>query len=144
MDRVSREVRSRNMSRVRGKDTSPELKVRRLAHRLGYRFRLHRSDLPGSPDLVFPRLRKAVFVHGCFWHRHHCCRRASRPKTRVEFWAKKFEANIQRDEMALKKLRELGWDVLIVWECETKNSASLEKMIVAFLRPPQSQFRPVD
>lgn len=112
-------ARSALMARVRGANTKPELAVRRAAHALGYRFRLHRRDLPGTPDLVFPRLKVAMFVHGCFWHRHEGCQRATMPKTRVEFWSAKFDANVRRDERVAAELRALGWRCETVWECET-------------------------
>lgn len=108
------------MSRVRAKDTTPELRVRKAAHALGLRFRLHRKDLPGSPDLVFPRHRTAIFVHGCFWHRHAGCSKASMPKTRADFWQTKFDANVERDARAIESLERLGWRVAIIWECEVK------------------------
>lgn len=122
------------MARIRAKDTQPEMAVRRLAHRMGFRFRLHRKDLPGSPDLVFPRLRKAVFVHGCFWHLHRdpACRNATIPKTRTEWWIAKLEKNRRRDEAAESALRALGWDVLVLWECEIR-AARHEERLAAFL-----------
>jgi DNA mismatch endonuclease (patch repair protein) len=110
----------RTMSKVRSRNTRPELRVRQLAHRSGLRFRLHRRDLPGTPDLVFPRHRTVVFVHGCFWHRHPGCRRASTPASNVEFWQTKFARNQQRDEAASIALTGLGWRVLVIWECETR------------------------
>lgn len=125
MDRVSRHVRSANMRSVRSRDTKPELAVRRTAHRLGYRFRLHRKDLPGSPDLVFPRLRLALFVHGCFWHRHAGCPKATIPRSNAEFWERKFEANVTRDARAMAALAGSSWRAEIVWECETVNEESL-------------------
>ncbi|MDX8518725.1 very short patch repair endonuclease [Mesorhizobium dulcispinae] len=118
-------ARSALMARVRGANTKPELIVRRAAHALGYRFRLHRRDLPGSPDLVFPRLRVALFVHGCFWHRHENCRRATTPKTRTLFWSTKFEANVRRDQRVVAELAALGWRSEIIWECETINPEKL-------------------
>jgi DNA mismatch endonuclease (patch repair protein) len=121
------------MGRIQGKNTKPEIAVRHIAHALGYRFRLHRRDLPGSPDLVFPRLCKAIFVHGCFWHRHRGCKYSYAPKSNVTFWEKKFAANIARDGNALKELRKLGWSVLIIWECETKNLAGLTEQLSSFL-----------
>lgn len=120
MDTIGKEARSRVMSRIRGKNTVPEMVVRRIAHRLGYRFRLHRRDLPGSPDLVFPGRRKVVFVHGCYWHRHSGCRLAYTPKSNMEFWNRKFDANQARDKAAIEQLQQLGWDVLVIWECEAK------------------------
>jgi DNA mismatch endonuclease (patch repair protein) len=127
--------RSRQMARVRSKDTKPEMAVRRLVHRLGYRYRLHRRDLPGSPDLVFPRRRKVIFVHGCFWHRHPDpdCKLARMPKSRLEFWGPKLEANAERDKRALEALRALGWEALTLWECELKSNRDLEERIIRFL-----------
>ncbi|KQT83117.1 endonuclease [Aurantimonas sp. Leaf443] len=110
------------MAKVRGKNTKPELVVRRALHALGLRFRLHRRDLPGRPDIVLPRHRLAIFVHGCFWHRHEGCRMASTPKTRRDFWEAKFEANVQRDRRNLETLQELGWRPEIVWECESRKA----------------------
>lgn len=139
-------ARSRLMSRVKGRDTKPELRVRRAAHALSYRYRLHGRDLPGSPDLVFPGRGKAIFVHGCFWHRHKGCRRATVPKTRREFWMKKFDDNVNRDERALATLRRMGRDVLVVWECETLDETSLKRALVGFLdgSAPRSRSRSGD
>jgi DNA mismatch endonuclease (patch repair protein) len=117
------------MSRITGKNTKPEMVVRRIAHALGLRFRLHRRDLPGRPDLVLPRHRLAVFVHGCFWHRHKACKLASTPKTRVEFWQTKFDANVARDDSAVKQLAALGWHVLVLWECETRDPGKVEEAL---------------
>jgi len=117
-DRLSRERRSWNMSRIRGRDTGPELLVRSALHRAGYRFRLHRKDLPGRPDVVLPKYRTIVFVHGCFWHRHAGCRLAYTPKSRAAFWNAKFEANVERDRRNARELHRLGWKVVTVWECE--------------------------
>lgn len=133
MDIVSREKRSAMMARVRGKDTKPELRVRQAAHALGFRYRLHRRDLPGSPDLVFPRLRKVILVHGCYWHRHPGCRFAYTPKSNTEFWARKFEANQERDRRALSQLAHLGWDALVIWECETEEPDLLMARIASHL-----------
>jgi DNA mismatch endonuclease (patch repair protein) len=110
--------RSRVMAAVRSKNTTPELLVRRLVHRMGLRFRLHSKALPGSPDLVFPSRRRAIFVHGCFWH-GHTCGRCRIPATNRGFWKKKLSANAERDRRALRRLRRLGWKVLVVWECQT-------------------------
>lgn len=126
--------RSALMARVRQKDTGPELVVRRCLHRLGFRFRLHRRDLPGTPDIVFPGRKKAIFVHGCFWHRHEGCKKATTPKTRVAFWTEKFEANKERDRRKLLQLDARGWDCLVVWECETINHALLETKLRKFLK----------
>ena len=125
--------RSALMRRIRGKDTTPERTVRRMSHSLGYRFRLHRRNLPGTPDLTFPRLRKVIFVHGCFWHRHTGCRRTTTPKTRVEYWRKKFEQNVERDRRNVATLHALGWEVLVVWECETFDRAGLLATLSRFL-----------
>lgn len=121
------------MARVRGKDTGPEMKVRRAAHAMGLRFRLHRKDLPGRPDLVFPKYKLAVFVHGCFWHRHAGCRRATMPATRADFWQAKFDATMTRDIRQVEALQALGWQVLVFWECELKYEtiiAQLEAAVV--------------
>jgi DNA mismatch endonuclease (patch repair protein) len=121
------------MAGIRGKDTTPELCVRRAAHALGYRFRLHRRDLPGSPDLVFPRLRKVILVHGCYWHRHPGCRFAYTPKSNTAFWERKFEENKERDRRQLLELALLGWDPLVIWECTTYNLDELQRQIVLHL-----------
>ena len=114
------------MSRIRSRDTRPELCVRSLLHGLGYRFRVHRKDLPGNPDIVLPRHKLIIFVHGCFWHRHKGCRFAYTPKSRVEFWERKLGGNVERDIRVRKELRTLGWRVAVVWECELRNRAKLE------------------
>lgn len=133
MDRLSRERRSWNMSRIGSKDTRPELVVRSLLHRLGYRFRLHRSDLPGCPDIALPRYSTVIFVHGCFWHRHRSCKYAYTPKSRVAFWQRKFEANVQRDRRNQAHLRKLGWVVRIVWECEVADTTRLARRLTRLL-----------
>ena len=130
-DIVDSKRRSELMSRIRGRDTAPELAVRRIAHRMGLRFRLHRNDLPGRPDLVFPKHRLAVFVHGCFWHRHEGCRHASTPKSRIAFWTEKFAANVVRDARQEAALRALGWRVLVVWQCESRDEAVVERRLAA-------------
>ena len=126
------------MRRIKAEDTAPELVVRRLAHSMGFRFRLHVRKLPGRPDLVFARLRKAVLVHGCFWHWHECCKESHMPKSRPEYWAPKLEGNRRRDAENLKRLRKLGWRVLIVWECETTSTERLTKRLARFLQGPSS------
>ena len=126
--------RSEIMSRIRGRGTKPEVIVRRIAHRLGFRFRLHRKDLPGRPDMVFPRHRAVIMVHGCFWHRHPGCKHASAPKTRESFWKNKLEDNVARDRRNETALRDLGWRVLVIWECETKDSETVADRIESFLR----------
>ena len=132
-DRITKLHRSWNMSRIRSKDTSPEIQVRSLLHRLGYRFRIHRNDLPGKPDIVLPRYRVVVLVHGCFWHRHPGCKFAYTPKSRVEFWKKKFAGNVKRDAMNLEALKTAGWRVITVWECELKDLNSLKASLVCEL-----------
>jgi len=124
-DIVDSKRRSEMMAGIRGRDTTPELAVRRIAHRMGLRFRLHRKDLPGRPDLVFPKHRLVVFVHGCFWHRHEGCRYAYTPKSRIAFWKEKFSANVARDQRQEAALRALGWRVLVIWGCETGNEAAV-------------------
>ena len=115
------EQRSRNMSAIKSKNTKPEIKVRKVLHSMGYRFRLHSKDLPGSPDIVLPKYKTVIFVHGCFWHRHENCKYASTPKTRQEFWNKKFNENINRDKINQENLSSKGWKIIIVWECEIKD-----------------------
>lgn len=124
-DRLTKSRRSWNMSRIKGRDTKPELAVRSILHRLGLRFRLHRRDLPGRPDIVLPKFKTVVFVHGCFWHRHRGCRFAYTPKSRSKFWGTKFDENIERDRRNLRDLARLGWIVLVVWECETRDPVKL-------------------
>ena len=126
MDRLTPDRRSANMARVRGKNTAPELAVRRALHRMGYRYRLHRRDLPGSPDIVLSRRRLALFVHGCFWHRHADCRRSTTPQTRREFWEAKFAANVERDRRHVAALEAAGWRVEVLWECNIRSAAELQ------------------
>lgn len=133
MDSLTREQRSYCMSRIRGKDTGPEMIVRRMAHALGFRFRLHRRDLPGKPDLVFPRLRSIVFVHGCFWHMHRC-QRGRVPKSNQAYWTAKRERNTKRDVRNVRALRRAGWRVLTVWECDLKDHDRLARRLERFLR----------
>ncbi len=125
--------RSRIMSRVRAEDTSPEKLVRSLIHRMGYRFRLHVKDLPGKPDIVLPRHKKVIFVHGCFWHQHEGCPHAARPASNTEYWNKKLDRNIIRDREHLQQLEYLGWSVLIVWECEMRDREQLSETLRRFL-----------
>ncbi len=132
-DTLSPAERSKRMSRVRGKDTKPELRVRRLVHSMGYRYRLHSNELPGSPDLVFASRKKVIFVHGCFWHRHEGCSRCRLPKSKLDFWAPKLEKNRLRDIENQVKLNELGWNVLVIWECEVDEAAGLPGRITSFL-----------
>ena len=139
MDIVTPDKRSAMMAGIRSKNTRPEIAVRRAAHGLGYRFRLHRSDLPGHPDIVFPKLKKIVLVHGCFWHRHLECRYAYSPKSKTNFWEAKFARTIERDSRNIEKLEKLGWRLLTIWECETFDSDALKKRLKEFLRGPRSQ-----
>lgn len=133
MDTLTQRQRSEIMARVRSKNTRPELAVRRLLHGMGYRFRLHRASLPGKPDIVLPRHRVAVFVHGCFWHRHAGCAATRTPKSRVAFWREKFESNVKRDRAARRKLRGDGWRVLVVWECQLGDADQLRKTLHEFM-----------
>ena len=112
------EQRSKNMAAIRSKNTKPEIKVRKVLHSMGYRFRLHSKNLPGSPDIVLPKYKTVIFVHGCFWHRHENCKYASTPKTRQEFWEAKFRENINRDKLNQENLSSKGWKIIVVWECE--------------------------
>ena len=124
------EQRSRNMSAIKSKNTKPEIAVRKLLHSMGYRFRLHRKDLPGSPDIVLPKYKTVIFVHGCFWHRHENCKYASTPKTRQEFWNKKFKKNIERDLEIQETIKNIEWRSVVIWECETKNIDNLKEKII--------------
>jgi len=121
MDLLTKEKRSWNMSRIKGKDTKPEKIVRSILHKAGFRFRLNRKDLPGKPDIVLPKYKSVILVHGCFWHRHPRCKYAYTPKSRVTFWQKKFSENIERDKFVKRELRKMGWRTIVVWECELKN-----------------------
>ena len=124
------EQRSRNMSAIKSKNTKPEIKVRKILHSMGYRFSLHSKDLPGSPDIVLPKYKTVIFVHGCFWHRHENCKYASTPKTRKEFWNKKFTENKKRDSEIQEKIKILDWRSVVIWECETKNIENLRDKII--------------
>jgi len=133
MDTLTPKQRSERMARVRGRDTKPELVVRRLLHSRGYRYRLHDKKLPGSPDLVFPRKRKVIFVHGCFWHRHEGCQLARMPKSRIDFWSTKLNGNRARDQRKLAALAQLGWSAMTVWECELRDLEALASRLEGFL-----------
>ncbi|MFP3507542.1 very short patch repair endonuclease [Burkholderia sp. SIMBA_062] len=126
VDFLSPRERSKRMSLIRGRDTQPELALRRALHRLGLRFRLHGAGLPGKPDLVFPRYKTVVFVHGCFWHQHAGCSIATIPKSNTQFWMEKFKKNIDRDKRVSAQLNELGWKVLVAWECELSTRQKIE------------------
>lgn len=135
MDTLSTTERSERMARIHGRDTKPEMVVRRLLHGMGYRYRLHRGDLPGKPDIVFGKRKKAIFIHGCFWHRHDdpACRLARLPKSRLDFWKPKLSANAERDALKQEALKRLGWNVLVVWECELRQSEQLENKLRQFV-----------
>lgn len=130
MDHLTSAKRSWNMSRIRSGDTLPEKRVRSTLHRLGYRFRLRQKHLPGKPDIVLPKLRTVIFVHGCFWHRHEGCYKTTTPKTNGEFWQKKFQRNTERDKENMEELISQGWQVLVVWECETEDEDRLKKLLI--------------
>lgn len=132
-DRLGPAARSAHMRRIRKIDTKPEIVVRRMAHALGLRFRLHRRDLPGTPDIVFPRHRKIVQVHGCFWHQHEGCRLARQPKSRLDYWLPKLARNMERDRTAAEQLAALGWEALTIWECETRAADLVRARLAAFL-----------
>lgn len=135
MDTLTPEQRSRTMSRVRGKDTGPELTVRRMAHRMGLRYRLHGADLPGKPDLVFPRWKKVIFVHGCFWHGHRCKAGRRRPASNTDYWNRKLDRNKERDKQNRRALKRLGWEVLVIWECQLGDDYALRERLRAFFQP---------
>lgn len=137
MDTLTPQERSERMSKVRSADTRLEMSIRRLIHGMGYRYRLHRKDLPGKPDLVFPSRKKVIFVHGCFWHRHGDpgCKLARLPKSRLDFWLPKLTANAERDAKIQARLEDLGWGVMTVWECEAGDAEALKRRISEFLDP---------
>lgn len=132
-DVFNKNKRSQIMSRIGGKNTKPEIIVRKLLHSLGYRFRLHRKDLPGKPDIILPRWKAVIFVHGCFWHGHKGCKRAGRPQTHADFWKNKIEGNMKRDAANIEQLVKLGYRCLVIWQCETKEIEILREKLTAFL-----------
>ncbi|MBE3145391.1 MAG: DNA mismatch endonuclease Vsr [Planctomycetes bacterium] len=134
MDVLTKKQRSFNMSQIRSKNTSPEITVRSLVHRMGYRYGLHRSDLPGHPDIVLVKYKKIVFVHGCFWHMHRCRFGRVIPATRTNFWQNKRRGNVSRDKCNSQKLKTMGWKILIVWECQMKDAEKLTRRLQAFLK----------
>ena len=138
MDTLTPEQRSALMARIRGVDTKPELFVRRALHGQGYRFRLHGRGLPGKPDIVFRKRKRAVFVHGCFWHRHGC-KRTTHPKSRQDYWEDKFAKNVARDRRNAALLADDGWDVFVAWECEVDSDETLLQRLMEFLGPPRIQ-----
>lgn len=129
IDVFTPEKRSWVMGRIRSKDTKPEMKVRKTAHAMGLRYRLHRKDLPGRPDMVFPARGIVLFVHGCFWHRHEGCKLASTPGSNTSFWQEKFVRNVERDRISAEQLAEVGWRPVVIWECETRNADGLRHII---------------
>ena len=133
MDVLTKEQRSRNMAAIKGKNTAPELLVRSIIHRMGFRFGLHRRDLSGKPDIVLTSRKKLIFVHGCFWHIHNCRYGRVVPATNAEFWHAKRQSNVQRDKRNRKHLRDSGWEVLTIWECWTKDISALQRRLRAFL-----------
>ena len=132
-DTFTPEQRSAVMARVKNRNTTPEKVVRSLLHNMGYRFRLHRKDLPGSPDIVLPRYKTVIFVHGCFWHGHNGCRRGARPTSNTEFWNVKIDRNIERDHLAVRELEKTGWRVFTLWQCEMKDMGVLRDRLHTFL-----------
>lgn len=132
-DTFTKEQRSKIMSRVKSTNTKPEILVRQLLHRMGHRFRLHRKDLPGKPDIVLPRHHKVIFVHGCFWHGHEGCPRAARPTTNVDFWNAKIDRNIERDGQNRRELEAEGWESLVIWQCQTRDIKALQNSLKRFL-----------
>lgn len=133
MDRISKMKRSANMAAIPSRNTGPEINVRRILHDLGVGYRLHDRELPGRPDIVMKGRRRAIFVHGCFWHRHRGCKYAYEPKSRQEFWQTKFAGNVERDRLVLRRLRLKGWRVLVIWECEAANAKLARRRLVSFL-----------
>jgi DNA mismatch endonuclease (patch repair protein) len=133
MDKITTAQRSANMSKIHAKNTKPEMAVRRLLHRLGYRFRIHSSFLPGKPDIYFTGRNLAIFVHGCFWHQHAGCKHAVLPKTRTEFWIPKLRGNQERDRQNIEQLDAMGWKTLVIWECETKRAEELGSRVIGTL-----------
>lgn len=138
VDVLTKKQRSYNMSQIKGKDTKPEVIVRSIVHKLGYRYALHRTDLPGKPDMVLIRHNKIIFIHGCFWHMHKCKYGKVTPSTNTEFWQTKREGNVTRDKRNLRKLRKEGWKVLTIWECETRNIDKLTNKLKRFLAPTEA------
>lgn len=141
MDKLTPEKRSANMSRIRSKGMKPELAVRSIAHRLGFRFRLHAKDLPGKPDLVFRSRRKAIFVHGCFWHCHSCKEGQREPKSNIDYWRQKIARNRARDELHQRALEEMGWQSLAIWECEIKRPEDVATRVQTFLSDKKGKRR---
>lgn len=129
VDKLTKDRRSWNMSRIHSKNTKPEIKVRSELHKLGYRFRIHKNELPGKPDIVLPKYKKIIFVHGCFWHNHKNCKKSGIPKSNIDFWEDKINKNVIRDSAVVNKLTKSGWDVYIIWECETEDDDLLKSIL---------------
>ncbi len=142
-DTISKEKRSWVMSRIRSKNTTPEKTVRSMLHSMGYRFRIHRKDLPGHPDVTFPRQRVAIFVHGCFWHKHEGCKKNRDPKSNTPFWAEKFAKNVARDRKSQAALESDGWTVHVIWECEIEDIQALSKRIRHILAETETYTTPI-
>lgn len=138
MDVFNKRKRSRIMGKVKGKNTKPELIVRSMLHKMGYRFRLYRKDLPGNPDIILPKLKKVIFVNGCFWHGHENCKRSKRPTTNSDFWNEKLNKNIHRDKKNIEELNNKGWNSLMVWTCEIKDEKKLKQKLNDFLEEKQN------
>ena len=141
-DIMTSEQRSERMSRVRNKDSKPEMRVRSLLHCLGFRFRLHVTSLPAKPDIVLRRHAKVILMHGCYWHRHGVCRPLSIPENNSDFWRKKFAENVKRDRRNIRQLKKLGWGVLVIWECQTTDAEKLEAIVLKFLNPDGRRANP--
>ena len=139
-DNRSPAERSLNMSRIRSRDTSPERRVRSVMHRAGYRYRLHVKEMLGKPDIVMPRYRTVIFVNGCFWHRHPNCRYATTPKTNVDYWQRKFERNVVRDQKTYSTLAKDGWSIIVIWECQTHDRNRLSELLAEIL-PPRNSYK---
>ena len=135
MGQVKKSKRSYNMSRIRAKDTKPELVVRKILFKNGYRYRLHSNRVVGRPDIIFEKRKKIIFVHGCFWHRHANCKYSTLPKTNKSFWKRKFDDNVRRDKYVREQLLEMGYELMVIWECQTKNISDLESMLFDFVGP---------
>lgn len=138
-DTLSPTERSRRMSLIRSKGSAPEMKLRRLVHRMGFRYRLHVKELPGTPDLVFPSRQSVIFMHGCYWHRHEGCKLARLPKSKLDFWKPKLEANKERDSLVRQQLTAQGWRVLVVWECEMADTEKVSSVVRDFLRGMENE-----
>jgi DNA mismatch endonuclease, patch repair protein len=140
MDKLTTERRSWNMSRVRSKNTKPECAVRSLLHRIGYRFRLHGKELPGQPDIILPKYRTVIFVHGCFWHRHEACVRSKLPSTNIAFWKQKLNENVERDRQNREALEVAGWRVIVVWQCELADLEALSRSLTSQIKTAGSEY----